>query len=204
MKSIRFDTSRIELAFASAGCALLLVWGADVWVAHDYQARAARELDRWRSEHPTAVAVTEPGAPPRRLAPASMIGRLRIPRIGLTAMVAEGIGSGTLRRAVGHLPGSAYPGDPGRTILAGHRDTFFRGLQRVRRGDEVELTTREGPVEYRVASASIVPPRGTGVLTGGPDAQLTLITCYPFDYIGAAPLRFVVRAERIPVTSRAG
>ncbi len=197
MTFLCFNTSRLELAFASAGCALLLVWGADLWVGRDYQARAASELDRWRRDHPAGTAVADAGTTPRRLAPASMIGRLRIPRIGLTAMVAEGIGSGTLRRAVGHLPGSAYPGDPGRTILAGHRDTFFRGLQRVRRGDDIELTTREGPVEYRVASTSIVPPRGTGVLTGGPDAQLTLITCYPFEYIGPAPLRFVVRAERI-------
>jgi sortase A len=97
---------------------------------------------------------------------------------------------------VGHLPDTALPGDAGNVVLAGHRDTFFRPLRRLRTGDVIDIRTREGAFAYLVESASVVTPSDVWVLepTGGP--TLTLITCYPFSFLGAAPYRFVVRAIR--------
>lgn len=129
-------------------------------------------------------------------APRSTIGRLEIPRLGLSIIVREGVDAETLRLAVGHIPGTASPGDTGNVGLAGHRDTFFRRLRDVRAGDEVRLTTVDGRYTYRVRSTSVVAPDDTSVLDGTARPSLTLVTCYPFYFVGAAPKRFIVRAEQ--------
>lgn len=127
-----------------------------------------------------------------------LIGRLEIPRLGLSALVAEGQAESTLRRAVGHIPGTALPGDGGNVGLAGHRDTFFRQLRHVRPGDQVRLTTLDGAFEYQVASVEVVDPDRIDVLAGPAYGEaLTLVTCYPFEFIGRAPRRYIVRAERL-------
>lgn len=126
------------------------------------------------------------------------LGRIEIERIGLTAMIMEGIDDKTLRRAVGHFPGTALPGQPGNVAIAGHRDTFFRALRHVRKDDEITLTTLTGSHRYRVDSTEVVEPEAIEVLDDSNDAILTLVTCYPFDFVGPAPRRFIVRAHRSP------
>jgi sortase A len=116
---------------------------------------------------------------------------------GVRAIIAEGTDSGTLRHAVGHIPGSAFPGERGNVALAGHRDTFFRGLEGVAPDDRVRITTMDGSFDYVVESTEVVPPSRTDVLDASPAAMLTLVTCYPFGFIGPAPERFVVRARLV-------
>jgi sortase A len=126
-----------------------------------------------------------------------LLGRIEISRIGFAAMVMEGIDNGTLRHAVGHIPGTALPGLQGNVAIAGHRDTFFRRLQYIRKEDEITLTTLQGSHRYRVDSTLVVKPAEIWVLKDTGDATLTLVTCYPFNYVGPAPLRFIVRARMI-------
>lgn len=124
-----------------------------------------------------------------------VLGRIEIPRLGIRAMVREGVDDQTLKVAVGHIPGTARPGEAGNVGLAAHRDTFFRGLRGVREGDVLTLTTLEGSRTYRVTSAAVVEPGRVDVLAGATGANsVTLVTCFPFDWIGAAPKRFVVTA----------
>ena len=127
-----------------------------------------------------------------------VVGRIELERIGLNAMIREGVDNKTLRRAVGHIPGTALPGLPGNVVIAGHRDTFFRGLQHVRPDDEITLTTLQGAFRYRVGSTLVVEARDVWVLEDTGGAILTLVTCYRFNYVGPAPRRFIVRAHRIP------
>lgn len=129
--------------------------------------------------------------------PDGLIGRLEIPRLGVSAIVAEGQEEATLRRAVGHIPGTALPGEGGNVGLAGHRDTFFRPLRHVRTGDHVRLTTIEGAFDYVVESVRVVDPDRLDVLARPARGEaLTLVTCYPFEFVGRAPRRYVVRAQR--------
>lgn len=126
----------------------------------------------------------------------SIVGRIEIPRIGLKTVILEGVSQRTLALAVGHVPGTAFPGNSGNVAIAGHRDTFFRGLRGVRPGDAIVLTTLSGSYEYRVKSCEVVVPRDTRVLADSPEPSLTLVTCYPFHYLGPAPERFIVHAVR--------
>ena len=128
----------------------------------------------------------------------SPLGRIEIGAIGLEVMVLEGTGDETLRRGVGHIPGTSLPGQIGNVAIAGHRDTFFRGLRNIQRDDEITLTTLNGTHRYRVESTTIVEPEDIGVLDESDDAILTLVTCYPFYFVGSAPQRFIVRAHRSP------
>jgi sortase A len=125
------------------------------------------------------------------------LGRIEISTIGLAAMMMEGIDEVTLRRAVGHIPGTPLPGQQGNVALAGHRDTFFRGLRKIRVNDEITLTTLSGSYRYRVDLTKVVEPEETEVLDNEDDDILTLVTCYPFNYVGSAPRRFIVRAQRV-------
>jgi sortase A len=126
------------------------------------------------------------------------LGRIEISTIGLTAMILEGTDARTLRRAVGHIPGTPLPGQPGNVAITGHRDTFFRPLRNIRKDDEIRLTTLSGSYRYGVDSIKVVEPGDTKVLNNSDDAILTLVTCYPFYFVGPAPKRFIVRAHRIP------
>ena len=145
-----------------------------------------------------------PQAPvPGRLqpAPSVLVGRLQIPRLKLTAMIQEGADEAVLSRAVGHIPGTGVPGALGNVALAGHRDTFFRPLRNIRADDLITLDTAQGNYSYRVLSTEIVDPRDVSVLNASGGETLTLITCYPFYYVGSAPKRFVVRSVRLEPSS---
>ena len=163
-----------------------------------YQAREAREFDqelRLQAESkPAALTSIAPVALPARH---GVVGSLQIPRIGVAVMVVEGTNEGDLKRAVGHIPGTALPWDSGKGGLAGHRDTFFRSLRSIQADDNISLTTLRGDYRYRVLSTSVVEPDDIQVLYPTDHDSLTLVTCFPFEYIGSAPSRFVVRAQRI-------
>jgi sortase A len=170
--------------------AILLGWYLLQHAITAYQeAAASRELE---SVHMT---VDKPARSAPRLTTGALIGRVEIPRVGVFAIVREGDDSGTLRHAVGHIPDTALPGEPGNAGLAGHRDTFFRGLKGVRAGDRITLTTTNGVLEYTVGYTSVVDPDDVSVLGPTSRQTLTLVTCYPFNYIGSAPRRFIVHAE---------
>lgn len=142
---------------------------------------------------------TPPGKPPE---PSSVIGRLEIPRLKLTVMVREGADGKTLHSAVGHIPGTALPGYVGNVALAGHRDTFFRALRNIRKDDTIDFETENGTYHYLVESTDIVSPRDVGVLAASHGQTLTLVTCYPFYYVGSAPKRFIVHAAQVSPNPR--
>ena len=125
------------------------------------------------------------------------VGRIEIQRIGLAAMIMEGTDERTLRRAVGHFPGTALPGQRGNVAIAGHRDTFFRALRNIRKNDEITLETATGSYSYQADYSEVVEPQNTEVLDSSDESRLTLVTCYPFSYVGPAPKRFVVHAHRV-------
>ena len=126
-----------------------------------------------------------------------LIGRIEIPRLGLSVIVVEGVDRLILRRSVGHIPGTALPGQPGNVGISGHRDTFFRPLRNIRRDDLITLTTLLGEYRYRVVSTKIVSPSDVGVLDPGENEILTLVTCYPFYFVGFAPGRFIVDRKSV-------
>jgi len=127
----------------------------------------------------------------------SVLGRIEIGRIGIAVIIVEGTNGRTLRRAVGHVPGTALPGERGNVAITGHRDTFFRPLRNIREEDEVTLTTLNGTYRYRVDSMKVVEADDIEVLNDSDESILTLVTCYPFYFVGPAPKRFIVRAHRV-------
>ena len=127
----------------------------------------------------------------------NVLGKIEIHRLGLEAIVVEGDSPGMLRNAVGHIPTTPLPGQFGNVALAGHRDTFFRSLRLIRPHDIIAFSAQDKELEYEVESTRVVPPTDIGVLARSTRNQLTLITCYPFNYIGPAPDRFVVVAKQI-------
>jgi sortase A len=174
-------------------------------VVHDrLQTRKLQELARAPTASVPTIA-TRPGSPAEMAAPATTrplengdpIGRLEIPSVGVSAIVAAGTDARTLRRGIGHIDGTALPGEPGNVGLAGHRDTVFRGLRNLRPADPIFLVTPGGTFEYAIESLQTVAPERSDVLDPSSHPTLTLVTCYPFDFIGPAPLRFIVRAREI-------
>jgi len=142
-------------------------------------------------------------APVKAVAPrTSALARIDIPRLGMSVVVAEGTSTRALTLGAGHIPGTALPGERGNIGIAGHRDTFFRGLRNVHAGDTITLTTREGALRYAVQWTKVVSPSNVAVLRNSSEPVLTLVTCYPFYFIGEAPKRFIVRARRITPASR--
>jgi LPXTG-site transpeptidase (sortase) family protein len=124
----------------------------------------------------------------------SAIGLLEVPRLGLSVIVLEGTDEHTLQLGAGHIENTALPGELGNLGIAGHRDTFFRPLKDIRQNDRITMTTLSGSFDYRVQCTQIVKPTDTRVLAPSSSLSLTLVTCYPFYFVGAAPERFIVRA----------
>jgi sortase A len=124
-----------------------------------------------------------------------VLGRMDIPSLGVSVAVLQGTNSRMLRLGAGHIKDTALPGEPGNIGIAGHRDTFFRGLKDIHQKDEIQLQTATGLFRYEVDWARVVTPEDTGVLAPSTDSVLTLVTCYPFYLVGPAPNRFVVRAH---------
>jgi sortase A len=180
--------SRNALLAAAAGllgyCAFVV---ADTWI---YQTQTSQLFDR---AHLQVSAVPSPGTD----STSGLLGRMEIPRLGVSVIVAEGTAESTLRRAGGHIPGTSFPGEGGNVGIAGHRDTLFRPLRNIRQNDVITLTTLAGEYRYRVMSTEIVSPSNVTVLESDGHEMLTLVTCYPFYFVGPAPDRFIVRAARV-------
>jgi sortase A len=157
---------------------------------------ALHVITRVRSQHVTIPPPVRSGRPPA--VPGDVWGRLELPRVGLDLVVYEGVTPAALRQGPGHVPGTDCAGPRSNCVIAGHRDTFFRRLSKAREGDLVLLSAADGAVSsYRLGPRRIVRPEEVSVLLPSDDRRLTLITCYPFAWIGAAPYRLVWSAAPI-------
>ena len=164
--------------------------------AQVYQAFESWKFDRNRSGTGTAAGNSNedwswgPGE-------GDILGRLEIPKLGLSVMVLQGTEENTLAAGAGHVNESPLPGMPGNIAIAAHRDTFFRDLKDIQANDQIRLSTLNGNYDYKVHSTAVVDPDDTQVIASRGEDQLTLITCYPFYFVGTAPKRFIVYA--VPV-----
>jgi LPXTG-site transpeptidase (sortase) family protein len=191
-----------EVTFFLGGMVALAFCGSAFLHSKLSQLQAERQFEKLAMPAPEKPRVIEPGngsppfTPEQWHQDASLpIGRLEIPTIRLKVIVLQGTDTWTLNGAVGHIPGTAFPGEPGNVGLAGHRDSFFRCLKDIGLDDEIILRTPANTYLYKVDNISIVAPSDTYVLKPSDCPSLTLVTCYPFYFIGNAPQRFVVRAR---------
>jgi sortase A len=183
----------LERLLLVSGMLLLVAWGRVELGRRGYQAAASARFDADRGvSTPAATAPTSRDA--RDSHRTGVLGRIEIPRLRLSAMIDEGADVEVLDRAVGHIASTALPGGPGNCGLAGHRDTFLRGLGRLRENDVVRIVTLDGTTTYRVRWAAVVSPGRSDLLAPTDLPSLTLVTCYPFHVVGPAPDRYVVRA----------
>lgn len=185
--STRRHILRVACYFFFAFGIITLGYAGLVFAAsHAYQTLAVKKFEK-------AIRLSEP----LTLTEGDVVGEIQIPRLGLNAIVVQGDSPAELRRAVGHLSNSPLPGEWGNVALAGHRDTFFRLLRDIRVGDEIGFKTQERDFHYRVESMGVVDPTDLRVLDSLTGHDLTLLTCFPFHYLGPAPKRFVVHAREI-------
>lgn len=193
----------LEGGLLTAGAALA-VWCALVLVeARYFQALPPLAPHQVHTALPSESQTTmiAPGstatAPGRTTAPGTWIAKLEAPSVRLSATVLEGSDDDTLRRGAGHIEETAFPGQPGNIGIAGHRDTVFRQVRQLRPGDPLAVTTFDRVYHYRIAKTTIVNPNDVHVLDPTTHPTLTLVTCYPFDFIGHAPQRFIVSADLV-------
>jgi sortase A len=172
------------------GLAAALVTGVLLWSPESLQTEYRTELPVINSRPATHAPAT--GVP----AAGNPIGVIEIPRLGLSSVVLEGDETAALMLGVGHLSDTPLPWRGGNSVFAAHRDTFFRGLGGIRKNDVIRFKTADSVFDYHVRDTKIVNPTDVQVLAPTKASTLTLITCYPFTYIGPAPKRFIVRAER--------
>lgn len=184
----------LSKALLLAGSAIL-VWCATVWAS----TALFEKYESWRWDAPRApttsfndMTVVQNYSPQ----PHDVIAWLDVPRLHISTAVLEGDDDLALRLGAGHIPGTPLPGAAGNVAIAAHRDSFFRSLGGIEPQDRIRLRTREGDWEYTVESTRVVQPTNVSVLANSGQPELTLVTCYPFRFVGAAPLRFVVHARR--------
>jgi sortase A len=198
VRSILRNCSTISLL---AGGLLLSGYWFLIVQAHAFQARESRRLAyllRSATQSTQANGARELPVGEPALKAWSVLGELEIPRIGLDTIVVEGDDTSALRRSAGHIPGTAMPDDPsGNVGIAAHRDTYFRPLRFVRANDLILIKTPTGDYRYRVQSTRVVGPDDVAVLDSTGQRILTLVTCYPFYFVGSAPHRFIVRAVAV-------
>lgn len=190
------ETRRLEEALAQAAKAPPVKSKAsetDSFSSFEKGAAQARQEEKKEEEKEEQKAEPLPA-----LEDGELVGRISIPRIGLSAIVLEGVGKRELRRGAGRIPATARPEEEGNVGIAAHRDSFFRALKDIQEDDEIELATLDGTFRYRVQWTRIVKPDDVSVLEPTEEPALTLVTCYPFYFVGSAPERFIVRAQRIP------
>lgn len=181
MRWLRFA----QRTLLGTGIAILVYAGGSIAYAEIYQ----------RYESAAFKTLSSAGETPAPdLTEGDIVGKLEIPRVGISVMVLQGVEEGTLHLGAGHVPGTPLPGIEGNVAIAGHRDTFFRKLEGIQPGDHIEFSTRSGIFSYTVSFTEIVEPQDTRVIESRGVPELTLISCYPFYFIGAAPHRFIVRA----------
>ena len=197
LKRVRSKPWRFAERFFLVAGLLLLAFAGYTYVArYVYQGYETWKFDRdltLRRDLPPV-----PAPPPAPLQAGALIGKIGIQRLGISAIVKEGVDGGTLSLAVGHIPSTALPGQAGNVGVAAHRDTLFRNLKDVKRDDKITVTTLDGEYLYRVVSFKVVNPTDVSVLKpSAGEMTLTLVTCYPFYFVGHAPKRFIVRARQV-------
>jgi len=187
---------RLQHCLWVIGFLVLGYCGMSWMTARFHQSIGNSELDRLLTKRTPGVQHPSQrlSAPPH----GGLVGRVEIPRLRLSAVIFEGTDEPVLSQGVGHLTGSALPGPAGNVVLAGHRDSFFRALRNIRKGDTVEVTTTQGSRSYTIETTRIIEPTEVSVLEPTRAPTLTLVTCYPFYYVGHAPERFIVRGVEIP------
>jgi sortase A len=185
----------VRRLFLGIGMAALAYVGCTIAYGEVYQRYQSWKFDREVAITPAIAASTKEEA--IDLGEGDVIGRLEIPRVGIAVMVLQGTEEISLAAGAGHVSGTPLPGADGNVAVAAHRDTFFRGLKDIRRGDSIRFSTRSQTYEYTVESMETVDPEDTRVIESRERKELTLITCYPFYYVGSAPKRFIVHA--VPV-----
>src|SRR5580692_599345 len=190
----------IEGLLLLVGLIAVGIWGWSYIRMAGFQSWGNRVLDH-RANNQSATVSRPPSTPLAQPTPSiengALIGRLAIARLNMRAVVREGAGQDTLDVALGHIPGTALPGQPGNAGIAGHRDTLFRGLRKIEKDDVIEFQTPSGSYNYQVESTDIVKPDNVAVLHAGLHSEMTLVTCYPFYYVGSAPDRFIVKARLV-------
>jgi sortase A len=183
----------VSYAFVAIGMILFFLGARDLFYSRFGQDEAERAFDSSDIPKQSPFNSGEPAQP--KLALGDAVAKLSIPRLDTELYVVEGDHASELRRGPGHVMGTAMPGQDGNCIIAGHRDTHFRVLKEIRKGDEIVLQTSTGQYTYRVKTTQVVLPSNTASLKPSKTAELHLITCYPFYYLGSAPKRFIVEAE---------
>ena len=143
-------------------------------------------------------------ASPAAPASGTLLGRLTAPSVKMSTTVLEGSDDATLSRGSGHIEDTPFPGQPGNVGIAGHRDTTFRPLRHIHVGDPLEFTTADRLYRYRISKTLIVGPDDVYVLDPTDQPTLTLVTCYPFEFVGHAPRRFIVQAQLVAEEARGG
>jgi LPXTG-site transpeptidase (sortase) family protein len=175
-------------------CAAMIADGQIAqWVARQQLEKTLSDADS-SSTHPYLPLAKHSMVTPENGTP---LAELSIPRIGLSVVVLQGSDEHTLRQGVGHIESTPLPGEAGNVGIAGHRDSYFRPLRNVQVGDDIMLETPAGSVHYRVSSYRVVNPSEISVIHPTSDPVLTLVTCFPFYFVGAAPDRFIVRATLV-------
>lgn len=182
--------------FLAAGIMALAFAGYAVLSQYWFQKIETSKLEE------IAVPAEPPVVETAPIADGGVIGEIEMPRLGLKAIVVQGDSEKLLRRAVGHLPETPLPGQTGNVVLAAHRDGLFRPLRNVLPGDSIVIKTPASQFEYQVEWTAVVPPTAVRVIQPTSEPALTLVTCFPFYYVGAAPERFVVRAHKISAAPR--
>jgi sortase A len=202
MRADRFTALRaLESILVVSGIACVGWYGWTAGAARRHQAEARRTL--------ASIVVAPAGAtaPAFRLSAEStpvdsrVLGQIDIPSVRLSAAVVDTDDDDALGFAVGYLPDTPPPWRPGNSAFAAHRDGLFRPLKGLRAGDAIGLTTRHGEWQYRVLRTLVVGSGDVWVLDRLPGVDLTLITCFPFNYIGRAPRRFIVQAAKVRPSS---
>jgi sortase A len=174
------------------GIVLLSYVGLTLLDARMYQASAKHSLETQIQ----TVKGSDPSHVTPPVNPGDVLGRIDIPRLGMSFAVLQGTSWRTLRLGAGHIEGTPLPGESGNSGIAGHRDTFFRDLRNIREHDEIQLQTATGVLQYKVDWTKVVQPDDVSVLAPSADSALTLVTCYPFYFVGPASERFIVHARR--------
>ena len=181
--------------FLAIGIAGLTYAGYLLLDAYAYQVREQNAFEKAWAQNANR------GEKPESVGEGGVLGEMEIPRLGLKTIVVQGDSERTLRRAVGHISDTALPGQSGNVALAGHRDGFFRPLRNIQSGDVITFKSRTAEFQYQVESTAVVPPSDVSVLRASGGRTLTLITCFPFYYVGAAPKRFIVRAHQVNIST---
>ena len=193
-----FIAGAVTLAWVALSLFQARLYQQSAGSALDAQVRAAQIQSAQIQPAQIQAASQLPANLPRAIVKeGEVLGRMEISRLGMSIVILEGTSSRTLRLGVGHIAGTAFPGEPGNIGIAGHRDSYFRALKDIRSGDEIGIQTATGLSRYQVDRVQMLEPSDIAVLAPTAVPGITLVTCYPFYFVGPAPRRFVVHAHHV-------